>query len=214
MVVTTTSQVAEVVAHRGGALVVTHIEAEEGGTPLWTTRMTSLLRDVAIEGPSADRSVAAHGSAARASDGAAAVPEPPGDAGVGAADAPGTGDAATVPVAATAAHVYTECARIWNPIHTDPAVAKAAGLPGIILHGTATLALGISRAIELANGRPEDVARVGGQFRAMVLMPSELVVRVTGRDDAGVRFDVWTAEGRAAVRAGFVTWRSARSGRG
>ena len=34
-------------------------------------------------------------------------------------------------------HVYTECARIWNPIHTDLAVARAAGLPGPILHGTA-----------------------------------------------------------------------------
>jgi len=32
-------------------------------------------------------------------------------------------------VAATAGHVYTECARIWNPIHTDPAYVRAAGLP-------------------------------------------------------------------------------------
>src|SRR5262245_63914545 len=38
-------------------------------------------------------------------------------------------------------HVYTECARIWNPIHTDLAVVRAAGLSGPILHGTATLAL-------------------------------------------------------------------------
>lgn len=37
--------------------------------------------------------------------------------------------AADIPIAATAAHVYTECAR-------------AAGLPDIILHGTATLACG------------------------------------------------------------------------
>lgn len=35
-----------------------------------------------------------------------------------------------------AAHVYTECAQIWNPIHTDIAHARAAGLPDIILHGT------------------------------------------------------------------------------
>ena len=27
--------------------------------------------------------------------------------------------------------MYTECARIWNPIHTDRAVALAAGLPDI-----------------------------------------------------------------------------------
>ena len=45
-----------------------------------------------------------------------------------------------VPIGAGAAHVYTECARIWNPIHTDTAVTAKAGLPGIILHGTATLA--------------------------------------------------------------------------
>ena len=46
-----------------------------------------------------------------------------------------------IEVPASAAHVYTECARIWNPIHTDRAVALAAGLPDIILHGTATMAL-------------------------------------------------------------------------
>ena len=43
-----------------------------------------------------------------------------------------TGAKAEIPVAisAGAAHVYTECARIWNPIHTDPAVAEQYGLPG------------------------------------------------------------------------------------
>ena len=53
-------------------------------------------------------------------------------------------DIGDISVAATAAHVYTECARIWNPIHTDVAYARAAGLPDIILHGTATLALSVS----------------------------------------------------------------------
>ena len=52
-----------------------------------------------------------------------------------------------MPVSATAAHVYTEGARIWNPIHTDAAVAARAGLPGIILHGTATLALAVSISV-------------------------------------------------------------------
>ena len=52
-----------------------------------------------------------------------------------------------VPISSTLAHVYTECARIWNPIHTDRAVARAAGLPDIILHGTATLALAISQTL-------------------------------------------------------------------
>lgn len=85
----------------------------------------------------------------------------------------------TVPVAGGMAHTYTESARIWNPIHTDAAVAEQAGLPATILHGTATLALGVSAVVrELANGRPELVRRICCRFAAMVLMPSTLTVRI------------------------------------
>jgi acyl dehydratase len=38
-------------------------------------------------------------------------------------------------------HVYSECAAIWNPIHTEKAVAARAGLTGPIVHGTALWAL-------------------------------------------------------------------------
>ena len=54
----------------------------------------------------------------------------------------------SIPVPAHLAHTYTECAHIWNPIHTDRAVALAAGLPDIILHGTATLALAVSALVD------------------------------------------------------------------
>ncbi len=78
-----------------------------------------------------------------------------------------------VPIASTAAHVYTECARIWNPIHTDPRTAERAGLPGIILHGTATLALAVSTVIDHeSDGRPEGVRRIGARFARMVPLPS------------------------------------------
>ena len=53
-----------------------------------------------------------------------------------------------IDVSAVAAHVYTECARIFNPIHTDVAVAEASGLPGPILHGTATLAMAVSAVVD------------------------------------------------------------------
>ena len=43
-----------------------------------------------------------------------------------------------------AAQQYTECAQIYNPIHTEPSVAKAAGLPDMILHGSATKALALT----------------------------------------------------------------------
>ena len=115
------------------------------------------------------------------------------------------------PIAATAAHVYTECARIWNPIHTDPAVAHAAGLPGIILHGTATLALGVSRIVEaFADGHPERVRRISGRFGAMVALPSAIETQVLARVPAtdGTAHEIWfevrNAEGDPAVRAGCV----------
>jgi acyl dehydratase len=82
-----------------------------------------------------------------------------------------------VSIAATLAHVYSECARIWNPIHTDPAVARRAGLPAIILHGTATLALSVSAALRhAARGPATPVRRLGGRFTGMVPMPSRLHV--------------------------------------
>ena len=64
------------------------------------------------------------------------------------------------------------------PIHTDAEVAADAGLPAIMLHGTATLALAVSKIIaaEVSN-QPERVAEVYARFGAMVFMPSEVVVR-------------------------------------
>ncbi len=111
------------------------------------------------------------------------------------------------------AHIYTECARIFNPIHTDASVARAAGLPAIILHGTATLALAVSRIIESEAGNdPARIERVAGRFGAMVTMPSTLTVRVLGRDDradrAAVFFETLNGEGRLAIREGLVMLRA------
>ncbi|WP_306660385.1 MaoC/PaaZ C-terminal domain-containing protein [Rhodococcus opacus] len=59
-----------------------------------------------------------------------------------------------VTVDAANAVIYTECARIWNPIHVDIRVAHAAGLPGTVLHGAETLARAVP-AISRAGARPE-----------------------------------------------------------
>jgi acyl dehydratase len=117
-----------------------------------------------------------------------------------------------VPIAAGAAHVYTECARIWNPIHTDMAVAAKAGLPGLILHGTATLALALSRIVEAeAGGDPTRVMEICARFGAMVLMPSEVVVRIDGREKSAcgdaVFFEALSADGGRAIRNGVVMLR-------
>ena len=107
-------------------------------------------------------------------------------------------------VATGTAHIYTECARIWNPIHTDRQIALAAGLPDIILHGTATLALAVSKLIEEVVGNPARVRRVGGRFSAMVLMPSVLTLVIHGQRAGMVGFSVLTDEGKAAFSNGYL----------
>jgi len=96
--------------------------------------------------------------------------------------------AGDISIAATAAHVYTECARIWNPIHTDVAYARAAGLPDIILHGTATLAYSISLLLKTFKIEANAVRRVACRFAGMVLMPSTLTVHAA-RDGGAFQFE-------------------------
>jgi len=112
-----------------------------------------------------------------------------------------------IAVAAEAAHTYTECARIWNPIHTDRAVALAAGLPDIILHGTATLALAVSRIVDqFAGGDPANVARLGGRFSAMVLMPSTITLQAQQNANT-IAYRVLTETRETAISDGFVVLR-------
>lgn len=108
-------------------------------------------------------------------------------------------------VPGNAAHVYTECARIWNPIHTDRAFALAAGLPDIILHGTATMAMAVSKLVnECIGGDPTRVRRLGGRFAAMVLMPSTLTLEVTGMTECAIFYELLNSDGLPAIRNGCI----------
>lgn len=123
----------------------------------------------------------------------------------------------TVQLERGAAHTYTECARIWNPIHTDQSVARRAGLPDIILHGTANLAYGVSAVVEhRASGQPELVRRITGRFAAMVQLPSTLTVRIWSANTARagqmtVPFEVLNGDGVPAVRDGLIVLGGSRS---
>jgi acyl dehydratase len=108
-------------------------------------------------------------------------------------------------VEAGAAHIYTECARIWNPIHTDKAFALAAGLPGIILHGTATLAMAVTRVVnELLEGQPDRVNRIGGRFTGMVLMPTLLSLDVQWHTASYIGFSITNEQGDVVFSDGFI----------
>ncbi|MGF1595895.1 MAG: MaoC/PaaZ C-terminal domain-containing protein [Acidimicrobiales bacterium] len=193
---TTTLEVVGVVARSPGALSHTRLRTvDDHGRPVATTTQAGIYLGVGTEGPD-------HPD-----------PAPPGP--VAGMDRRGEPTETAVPVSAVAAHVYTECARIWNPIHTDPVVARAAGLPAIILHGTANLAHGVDAVVAgPAGGAPERVRRIVGRFSAMVLLPSTLTVRVwpanpVAGDDGGpgtlvVPFEVGNGEGAVAVSDGAV----------
>ncbi len=110
-----------------------------------------------------------------------------------------------IPVREGAANVYTECAHIWNPIHSDKAFAQAAGLPDIILHGTATLALGITCLVnEILNGDSRRVRRLGGRFSGMVLMPTTLIVEVNRLSDDLIGFSISDSNGQLVFSHGFL----------
>jgi acyl dehydratase len=172
--------------------VVKYETVDEQGAAVCTTYAGSIYREVAMNGP--DRPAETPAVPACAAPSAKSLAE------------------YVIAIPGNAAHIYTECAHIWNPIHTDAAVAAGAGLPAIMLHGTATLALAVSKIIATEiGGDPERVAEVCGRFGAMVFMPSEVRLRIVGREKVAGRpaifFEVISAEGGYAARDGAVVLR-------
>ena len=191
--VTTRAVIAGIEPRKPGAYEVTRFETvDESGAPVCTTYYGTIYREVAIAGEPRP----------------AVMPEAPAIKTISSRPRAEI----RVSIGAGAAHIYTECARIWNPIHTDAQVAAAAGLPAIILHGTATLALAVSKVIAAEAGNdPERVAEIYGRFGAMVFMPSEMLVRLLTRETRDGRdvifFEAISAEGGRAVRDGAIVIR-------
>jgi len=178
----TTARVIGVRRRRAGTLVTTRLSTvDEDGAPVTRTDYGSVYRGVSADGDLELESFAGPG---RVDEAEIAWTE-------------------TVDLEPGAAHVYTECARIWNPIHTDVAVARAAGLPGIILHGTATLAHAVSRVLDRdLGGYAGRVAEVTARFTGMVKLPSRFSVRRRGRVDETIVFDVVDEDGNTALVGG------------
>jgi acyl dehydratase len=178
----TSARIVEVRPLKAGSLVVGRYDTvDAAGAPVTTTHYGSIYRGVGCDGTTAPPP--------------ATPVTPPG----------ALRWQERVEIGAQLAHVYTECARIWNPIHTDVAVAHAAGLPGLILHGTATLALAVSRVVrhEL-DGDPARVRGLACRFTGMVPMPSTLTVRGYEASASEVAFDVVDAAGRPVLGRGVV----------
>jgi len=121
-----------------------------------------------------------------------------------------------IPVGLHAGQQYTECARIYNPIHTEPSVARAAGLPDMILHGSATKAMSLTAVVnQCFGGDVRRVTRLCGQLRGMVLMDSIIRVEGLGEEvvdgEQRVFFRALNEQGQAAISNGVVCGRQASS---
>jgi acyl dehydratase len=167
---------------RPGAMVVFRFTTHDArDAPVTTSDFTVLYRDVKLEG--GERAIEK-------------VDDPP-------PHKKALKKIGEVNVAATAAHIYTECARIWNPIHTDLAYARFAGLPGTILHGTATLALSVSKVLNAFAIAPGSLRRVRCRFSGMVLMPSVLTV-LASTEGTSIAFETRNEGGEAVIERGRI----------
>jgi acyl dehydratase len=185
----TTGQVVAVRASRAGVLTLIRLETRcrRTGEPVTTSWSSSIYRQVELEGEAQSL---------------AEAPPTPAEAGQ---PLPDDALLTTLPIAREAAHVYSECAEIWNPIHTERAVALAAGLPGIILHGTATWALaGLTILRAHAGGKPARLKRLSGRFAGMVIPGETIGVRHARVAENLVAFEVLTQAGAKAIDQGFA----------
>ena len=213
-VLTTTATVTTIEERRPGAfqeLLLDTVDA--AGAPIATTRMGSLFLGTTCTGVVSPTD-------SRTGD----IPPPIDGADDTSSEIRGVDDTASerrsagygprllgrvLPIDAGLAHLYSEGSRIWNPIHTDAAVARRAGLPGPILHGTATLTLAVEELVAcFAAGDPTRVRRVRGRFTGMVALPSAITVRAWSRvaitGGRRIAFDVADASGRTVLRDGLL----------
>lgn len=86
-----------------------------------------------------------------------------------------------------------------NPIHTDPATAAAAGLPGVILQGLCTMAMsGAAVTRVLADNDARRVQRIAVRFARPVLNGQALTVQCWS-SDTGCNFTTLNAAGQPVL---------------
>ncbi len=87
--------------------------------------------------------------------------------------------------------------------------ARQVGLPGIILQGTATLALAVTELVNRElGGEAGRVRAVSCRFTGMVLPGTDISVRLLAKDESGgergLFFEVRNGNGERAVSDGYV----------
>jgi len=108
-------------------------------------------------------------------------------------------------------YIYDGCTGIFFPIHTSMSFARSVGLPGIILQGTATLALAVRELTNtFAGGDPSRISSIACRFTHMVTPGTHITVKAAESPDNGtIQFVVTNKDGHRAISDGCVTLLSA-----
>ncbi len=106
--------------------------------------------------------------------------------------------------------IYDGCTNIAFPIHTSKQFAHQVGLPDIILHGTATLALAVRELINKeAAMNPVRLRAISCRFTGMVLPATDIWVELAGKevktDHTDVFFTVRNQERQKIISEGFAS---------
>lgn len=104
---------------------------------------------------------------------------------------------------------YREASGDSNAIHVDDASARAARLPGIILHGLCTMAMcGSALVDEVAGGDPTRLGRLAVRFSKPVFPGQDLVVSIYDGGGGVFAFEARSGAGHRVVRDGRAELRS------
>ena len=183
-------RVAAVLPHRAGTRIVTCFEArDQHGQPVFTEHNGGMLRGVQTkDGP-------------RGAEALPLVPDrQPQDV---------LRWEQSIPIDPLLPFIYDGCTNIVFPIHTSKKIAHQVGLPGIILQGTATLALAVGEIVRReADSNPRNLKEIHCRFTGMVQPGSDIRLQAYGSkadDQAGhLFFDVINAQGEKAISHGYA----------
>jgi hypothetical protein len=184
-------QIVAILPHRAGTHVIIRLVArEKEGAPVFTEHIGAMLRGVeCIGGGSGKESLPIVQNIS---------------------DAVEPCWASTVSIDQLMPFVYDGCTDIVFPIHTSIKFARMVGLPGIILQGTATLALAVTELVNRElNREPARVKSVSCRFTGMVLPGSNISVRMIEKrknnTTTDLLFDVCNINGGRVISSGCLS---------
>jgi acyl dehydratase len=99
---------------------------------------------------------------------------------------------------------YADASGDHNPIHLDEGFARAAGLPGVIVHGLASLAIAARSVIAAAGIGPTGVRRLSCRFTRPITPGDSLTTSVFSSDGT-LRFESTDGQGQTVLGAGVLT---------